>query len=331
MADKSRRKEPDKNELVVQHNNLIEAKYNLTLQEKRLVLLMSSRIQKDDKEFQTYTFSVQEVCTFLQLNNKNIYKEIDGVVSKLFTRALIIKNVIEDSTTKISWLTYAKYWHGKGLIQLTFNQRLKPYLLEIKERFTKINIGDLVSLKSIYAIRIFELLKQYESIGSRDFSLNELREYCGISQHQYQLYGHLKKRIIEIAKREINDKTDIFIDYEETKQSRKIISINFSIKRNPNYGKTEFEKHQTQKTVLIHKELRSESALIDRIIEYGFTRKTAQKLIKSHNEEVVTNAVKSVDSQVSRGHVKNPKAMLSTAIKEKWKPDVYKDRKKKSA
>jgi len=81
-------------------------------------------------------------------------------------------------------------------------------------------------------------------------------------------------------------------------------------------------------TSIIQKELRSELALIEKFMEYGFTRQTAKKLIQQGTEQEIGDAIKAVDLQVSRGQVKNPKAMLKTAIKEHWKPDVFVSRKK---
>ena len=321
-------KERPKDELVVQHNDIIEAKYNITLQEKRLILLMSSCIKKDDKEFQIYTTSVKEICTFLQLNNKNIYKEIDDIVSKLFGRVLVVKNVAENSTTKISWLTYAKYWHGKGLVQLKFNEDLKPYMLQLKERFTMISLGDVLGLKSIYAIRLYELLKQYESIGLRIMLLSDLREYCGIVEVYYKKFNDFKRDVLERAKREINEKTDTFIDYEEIKTSRKVTSIRFSIKANSSYGKTHFEEAQSEKAAIISKELRSTSAIIEQLIEYGFTKQAANRLIKNHEEANIVNAIKAVEIYRSKHDVKNARALVETAIKEKWHPEKYKTKKR---
>ena len=65
-------------------------------------------------------------------------------------------------------------------------------------------------------------------------------------------------------------------------------------------------------------------------MEYGFTKQAAKRLIQSDTEEGVINAIKAVDIQVSRGHVKNPKAMLKTAIEERWKPDVFLNKKIKT-
>lgn len=318
---KVNKKTSQNNELVIQHNHLIEAKYSISLQEKRLILLMSSRIQKNDKDFQTYTFSVQEICSLLQINNKNIYREIDNVISKLFTRVLVIKDLVEDSTTKISWLTHAKYWHGKGLVQLNFNQKLKPYFLEIQEKFTKISIGEVIGLKSIYAIRFFELLKQYESLGTRNFTLYEIRDYCGIPENQYLLYANLKSKVLEIAKREINSKTNISIEYEEIKTSRKVTSLKFIIKSNT-------EHQNSLSNCKLDKEYRTYSIILESLTEYGFSKLTAKRLIKNHGEEVVRNAIRAVNLQIERGKVKNPKAMLQIAAQEKWHPEIFKQKKK---
>ena len=317
------KKEQYKNEIVVQHNDIIEAKYNITLQEKRLILLMSSHIKKDDKEFQIYTTTVNEICKFLQLNNKNIYKEIDDIVSKLFGRVLVVKNVAENSTTKISWLTYAKYWHGKGVVQLKFNEDLKPYMLQLKERFTMISLGDVLGLKSIYAIRLYELLKQYDSIGTRTILLSDLRECCGIIETHYKKFNDFKRDVLERAKREINSKTDILIDYEEIKTSRRVTSIRFNIKENPNYGKTHFEKAQSEKATILAKELRSTVAILEQLLEYGFNKQAAKRLVKNHEEANIINAIKAVEIYRSKHDVKNARALVETAIKEKWHPEKY--------
>jgi len=63
-------------------------------------------------------------------------------------------------------------------------------------------------------------------------------------------------------------------------------------------------------------------------MDYGFSKGMAKRLLKDNEEEVIKNALRSVNLQVERNHVKNPKAMLQTAIKEKWHPEVFKKRKK---
>jgi plasmid replication initiation protein len=180
-------------------------------------------------------------------------------------------------------------------------------------------------------MRIYELLKQYENIGKREIILSELREFCGISVNKYKRFNDFKKDVLERAKQEINSKTGVIISYEESKQARKIVSIIFSIVKNPQSNKTEFEKHQIEKASIIQKELRSGNVIIQELLEYGFTLPHSRKIVKSNDHEALVNAIKSVDIQVERGKARNPKAMLIKAIQEKWHPEKFVDRKPKAS
>ncbi len=245
-------------------------------------------------------------------------------------KIITIKSLEKKGFAKAALLGGVKYYEGKGIIKLSFHPYLKPYMLQLKEKFTQISLGDVIGLRSVHAIRIYELLKQYESIGKRDVSLSDLREYCGISINQYKKFNNLKKDVLVRAKREIDNKTDLYIDYEEIKESRKVVAIKFLIKKNNSFRKTEIEKLQDEKSRIIQKEMRSESILIGEIMEYGFSRLTAKKFLQQNSEEIVRNALKSVNVQLERGNVKNPKAMLRTAVQKNWKPDVYLSKKLRS-
>ena len=200
-------------------------------------------------------------------------------------------------------------------------------MLQLRERFTQVRLGDIMGLKSVHAMRIYELTKQYQLIGERTIKIAELRECCGVSGEQYKRFNDFKKDVLERSKKEINAKTDLLVDYEEIKTSRKITDIKFIIKKNPDYGLTEFEKAQRTKSTIITKEMRSANAIIEQIIEYGFSRAMAKKFMQQGTEDEINDALKAVNIQMDRGRVKNPKAMLQNAIKEKWKPEVYKARK----
>jgi len=323
------KKEEQQNELIVQHNHLIEARYHLTLQEKRLMCWLASQVNPTDEDFKEHELSIKEFAALVDVKGDHLYKTLDTITHKLMQKIITIRMLDKKGFTKAALLGGVKYYEGQGTIKLSFHPYLKPYMLQLQERFTQVRLGDIIGLKSIHAIRIYEILKQYETIGNREISLNDLREYCGIEKNQYERFNDFKRKVIEAAKREINLKTDLLIDYEENKTARKITSINFKMKKNPNYGITEFEKMQKEKAGFIKKELRSKNALAEKIVEYGFSKQTAKRLMDQGTEEEINNAIKSVDLQVSRGHVKNPKAMIKTAIEERWKPDVFVSRKKK--
>ena len=135
-----------KNRLVVKSNALIEASYKLTLQEARIILLLSSMINKDDDDFKLYQIKVKDFADFIGVNkNKNLYRELSEITTKLRKRSILIKK--EESLLEIGWLSSAEYFFNKGFVELEFSDKLKPYLLQLKERFTKYHLDSVLKLK----------------------------------------------------------------------------------------------------------------------------------------------------------------------------------------
>lgn len=312
-------KKPNANNLITQHNNLIEAKYRLSLQEKRVILWLLTQIKSDDEDFTLHKLEVSEFSRMTGLGIDNQYSKLQEITSNLMRRVFKIYEPQTDSFFQIAWLSFARYYFKKGYIELRFDPALKPYLLQLKSHFTKLNLSDMMNLNSIYTARFYELLKQYESIGKRTIYLQKLRDYCGIIDQEYKKYNDLKKNVLERAKKEINEKTDIIVDYIEIKESRKIVAIEWTIKKI-----TPEKQGHLEKIDRLEKELRSERIVIDSLLEYGFSKTTIKRFITLHGEKTVKDAIRAVDLQVERGKAKNPKAMIRTAIEEKWHPEVFK-------
>jgi plasmid replication initiation protein len=312
-------KKPNAIGLVIQHNSLVEAKYRLSLQEKRIVLWLLTQIKSDDEDFKLHKLEVSEFSKMTGLGIDNQYSKLQEITSNLMRRVFKIHEPQTDSFFQVSWLSFARYYLKKGYIELRFDPALKPYLLQLKSHFTKLNLSDMMNLNSIYTTRFYELLKQYESIGKRTIYLQKLREYCGIIDQEYKKYNDLKKNVLERAKKEINEKTDIIVDYIEIKESRKIVAIEWTIKKRY----PEKQEH-IEKIDRLEKELRSERIVVDSLLEYGFSKTTIKRFITLHGEKTVKDAIRAVDLQVERGKAKNPKAMIRTAIEEKWHPEIFK-------
>jgi len=313
-------KEHYKNAMIaMQHNNLVEAKYSMTLQQKRIMIWLVSQIKPDDIDFKEHTLSIKELIEICQLSGESSYKEIRNITSELIEKGIRIIDITDPSNKReiqVSWLSSADYYQGK--VKLSFSPKLKPYLLQLKEKFTAINVIDLMQFKSVHAIRIYELLKQYQDIGERVLSLEEIKDCCGVTDKLKQ-YGELKKRLLLIAQREINEKSDIHIKFECIKPSRKIVGLKFIISKNKAYELRNNPVKETQ-------EVKRKPAVIDTLKEFGLSLRVINQILKENTEQTIQNAINAVDLQLSRGQVRNTKAMLMTAIKEQWHPEKYKQR-----
>jgi len=304
---------------VVKSNALVEARYRLSLQESQVVLWLLTQIRPDDEDFKPHRLEIAEFAKFTKTDVEGKYKEMRNTTKRLMQRVMEIYEPQTKELLQVSWLSSAHYKYKQGYVSLKFDPGLKPYLLQLKSQFTKINIIDTLKLKSVYAIRILELLLQYLSIGHRKINIAELRAYCGIEENEYADYLDLKRKVIEKAKSEITAKTAYEIDYKEIKESRKVVAIEWQIKKK----NLAAEKHQKEVQALAA-EINTKSMLIRDIMEYGYSKASARKFVEEAGEFVVKNALLSVSANLKKNQVKNPKAMLRVAIREKWVPNQAK-------
>lgn len=214
--------------VVRKSNTLIEASYKLSVNEQRLILMLSSSVRKDDKEFCPYRISIKEFAKLLDLKNKNVYQDVEDLVLSLREKTITIYQ--DDSVLHTGWLSSIEYFTGEGMLELSFDPKLKPFLLELKNRFTSYKLKMIIQLKSSFSIRIYELLKQFEKIGVRVFDLTDLREVLGIKPDEYPFYANFKARIILPAQKELMERTDIAFDFEEIKVGRGVGKIKFIIR-----------------------------------------------------------------------------------------------------
>lgn len=217
--------------IVVKENSLNEARYRLTLQEQRILAIMISDISQEDKDFKKYTYRVKDLIDWLGISDKGYYKKIRDITRNLLKKELIIYNRQERTILQTSWLISAKYYLKDGTVELMFHPDLKPYLLQLKECFTQYDLKNVLRLRSKYAFRLYELLKQYESAGKRRFQLEELRSLLGLEENELKQWVHFRTKVLDKAKQEINEKTDLRVDYQVEKEGHKISYVVFTIRK----------------------------------------------------------------------------------------------------
>ncbi|MEM6342956.1 MAG: replication initiation protein [Bacteroidota bacterium] len=227
MTQVAKKRRVPSGKLVVKDNKLINSRYNLSVSEVRLFLSMIAQIRRDDKDFKTYRIQISEFADALGTSSKNIYDRAKDTSKRLMEQVMVIEE--EDGPLQVALISSAKYYEGKGYMDLRFDPSLKPYLLQLKEKFTAYDISNVLQLQSAYSIRIYELLKQYESIGERTFQLAELKEILGVA-NRYTRYNDFKRYVLLQAEKELRLYCDIHFEFEERKRGRKIAEIRFIIK-----------------------------------------------------------------------------------------------------
>jgi plasmid replication initiation protein len=236
----------DKNYLVTKSNELITKRYELSVEEQRIVLLLASMVQPDDEDFKEYKLKVQDFTQFFEVNDDSKYKTIPKICNSLRSKGFTIED--EKEIINVGWLADSKYIKKDGIVIIRFSPYLKPYLLGLKEYFTTYKLGNILKLKSKYSIRLYEILKSSEFKKVLEIEIDELRDMLMCDKKSYDIFQNFKTRVLEPAKKELNEFTDIKFEYESFGDGRKHTMLRFKIE--PKEVKKRVRKPKTkQETV----------------------------------------------------------------------------------
>jgi plasmid replication initiation protein len=278
--------------LVTKSNNLVEARYHFSIWETRVFTKLVSLIQPGDADFKRYKLHIKDLVQFFGVNDNDAYVKIKAVPDSLLKKVVTIPYTEngEERLLKTGLIAQATIPKKKeGYIELSFHPDLKPYLLQLKRTFLSYDIRNVLKISSVYSIRIYELLKQYETLGYREFQLEELKVILGVSD-KYKLYGHFKSRIIIKAQDDLQQHTDITFSFREIKKGRKVIAILFEI--NANIGSAILEQNQESAAIKANKE-----SLAAVLKEWGVSEENCQLYFKKYDLEYLQARVQYVQNQ----------------------------------
>lgn len=280
--------------LIRKGNDLINARHELTVNENRLILLTLTQILPSDEDFKPYRLKIADFVDYTSTNNKAMYDRARQITKSLMGKVLEIPQ--DNGHLQVSFISRARYERGKGYVELSFDPVLKPYLLQLKERYTQYDVRNILPLQSFYSQRIYELLKQYARIGERRMAVDDLREILRLSS-AYDHYGSFKKRVILQAQRELGENTDLSFEFTEIKTGRKVTHLHFRIEDRSllsQRGSTPGEKEPTT------------TAMVDLLMgEFGLSKEQAEEAVRRHAEDYIVENLKVVRKRFRAGLVKN--------------------------
>ena len=217
---------------------IVKARYKLSPLAIKFISVIISNLKRSDDINEEYILKVKDFRELTGQKTKRIYELIDEALNDLLKNPLTIPLGDEkNSILKANWVSGAVY--NEGEVKFMIYPKLRPFLLEVKEKFLKYKLENILPLKSSYVIRLYEILKDWLELNSRYgnkaekiISLDEFREILEIPR-SYQYSSHIKKLILEKAKKEFEKHTDILFEYEEIKSGRKVTHLKFLIRPNP--------------------------------------------------------------------------------------------------
>ena len=226
--------------IVRKSNDLIEARYKMTMWEARVWDKFLSILRKERDVKDEYKIAISEIIENYQLqDDKRAFQRIIQASHALQDRYITNSTISRDEFRHLRSHIFASVEtvvtnDGDSYILFEVPRKIKPILTATNERYKDFALENFIGISSFYSKRVYELLKQYERIGERTFTIDDLRNVLAIEETEYKLYGHFKKRIVDKAQEDLLRCTDISFTYEELKKrgTKQVTSIRFIIKSN---------------------------------------------------------------------------------------------------
>jgi plasmid replication initiation protein len=225
-----------KNDLIVKDNALIDASYSLDVTEQRLILLSIIEARETGRGITADGFLEIHASSYMnqfKVEKHAAYEALSNACKSLFRRYFTYQDT-EPKTGKSRlvesrWVSKVAYIKDAAMVQICFAPDVIPLITRLESNFTSYEIQQISSLSSAYAIRLYELLIKWRSLGQTPLiNIADFRKQLGVEIDEYQRMGAFKERVLNLAMQQINEHTDILIDYEQHKAGRVITGFSFT-------------------------------------------------------------------------------------------------------
>lgn len=215
---------------VAKGNQLIQrSRFSLSLLEQKALLFLISKIKPYDEPRTAYEFNMRDFCKVCNIDIKSsgtYYEYVKQMMLKIRSSELVLEYPNGD-TLITGWFLKARLKRN-GIFEVVFDEELTPYLFNLQNLYTSYSLSYVLAMKSKYGIRLYELLKSYKNIRYRQrYTLDELRDRLGCEN--YTEYSDFRKYVLQPAMKDINEVSDLQVEFVALKTGRKVSHIEFTI------------------------------------------------------------------------------------------------------
>ncbi len=240
---------PD-NYVVIANDMLVHSASNLSLDELKLLRFIIMQTKKGDEELFEFDVAAKDLAKLFGVNikTKDLYKRLQTMAKHIMQEVIYIGDDIKNKWIMFHWVDVCRY--NNGILTIKISDELKPFLVNLRGHFTRYQLSEIISFKSTYAIRLYEILNAYlneNNLPHADvaieisISVEELRKATG-TEKKFERPFDFKRKVIDIATKEINEKSKYHITATPYKKGKAIVGFDFLIESQAGYY------HRTEST-----------------------------------------------------------------------------------
>lgn len=258
--------------LISQENTLTNARFEYTALERNIFYQTLAELKPEHKEGEnTIVLSVKDIQANTGVSSS--YHEYKRATKNLLSRVYEIEQDNGDFL-QVTMFGSCRYRKGTGLMELKLSEDIKPYLFDLKESFTLLQLEVAMAVSSKFSKRMYEILCGWKNFnkGVKEFDLLDLKAMLDLydpktKKEQFINWSDFEKRVLKVAEKDLKRvNADIEFTYTPVKVGRKFGKVIFKIKSKDYQKRLEFkEETPAQYKSLLAKGLTPEQA--DRILE----------------------------------------------------------------
>lgn len=234
--------------MVLKENNLVKKRHvlneirraNMGLTELRFFAIYLSKIHRDKpEETRIVRFPLDDFRAIMELgrmNVKHMQKTVDSLLCKIvtlpeevggYTKFQLFKKCRVSKDEKEQWY-----------VEIDAHDDALPLMFEFKNKYVSYRLFNALRLRSSNQMRMYEILKQHEGLGSKEFDIDELKELLWIGKEEYPRFGDFKNYVLNVCQKALAEHTDIKFTYEpcgNRGKGGKIYRLKFTIEENTEY------------------------------------------------------------------------------------------------
>ncbi len=276
--------------LIYQHNVITSGRYDYSATMMDILFMVLSSLEKGKLEYNIHVQDI-EVITGRKWNLKQLREATESIGSRMF------EIETKESLDQIWLFSRVKYILGTGSFTIKLNEDATPYFFELKDNFTSMQLKSVLNCTSKYAKRLYGIACQWRSIGSKRFEIIELKKMLGLidkkGNEQFERISDFKIKVLDIAKKQINENTDIEIDFELKKRGRAFHWVTIHI----DSQKAKQLEIEFDKPIVIQK-------FKSKIMIYGLSDEQAELIATKEKESDFDILITQLNEKIRQGKLK---------------------------
>ena len=224
-----------KSDLVVKSNRLNMAIQNLSLSEVRILQLAIVDARETGNGLsldKPLSISALRYAKAFGVARQTAHEAILSAEKNLFDRRFSFLDT-DDKLVKSRWVQRVKYLDDEASIEVILTYDVVNEITRIdgyENFFTQYLLEQTAKMQSTYSVRLYELLVQWKSAKKTPLlQLDCFRQQLGVGVDEYKLMSNFKKRVLDLAVKEINETSDLTVSYEQEKRGKRIVGFKFKV------------------------------------------------------------------------------------------------------